>query len=109
MHGSYFFMYLSLNVRERAVQRRLDMEAYSAKMDLLVFADYKRAILFVKETGLRPKFWESLNPGYDKWVCPILRPKDPRIQSIKCPHPAGYHEWLEANPWVNTIRVPPSA
>jgi hypothetical protein len=36
--------------------------------------------------------------------CPISGPKftDPR----KCPHPEGYHQWVEANPWVRTLQMP---
>jgi hypothetical protein len=69
------------------------------------FNIYKSNMQFLKQTGLRPENWKD--QFYKYMVCPII---DPSWEAIAlCVHPPGYHEWLEENPWANTIECPPEA
>jgi hypothetical protein len=65
------------------------------------FEDYKRDMMHTMRTKKVPLGWT--NPDYEMWVCPLFRTLDD--SRIKCPHPLGYHEWLDANPWVNKLII----
>jgi hypothetical protein len=72
------------------------------------FNIYKSNMQLLKQTGLRPENWKD--QYYKYMVCPIFggEPDDDSVIP-RCPHPPGYHKWVEENPWVNTIKCPPKA
>lgn len=49
------------------------------------------------------------HPDYELWPCPLNSvPKDEiTLADIKrCPHPDGFHDWVERNPWIFNVKMP---